>query len=43
MVMDVISEDMAGIHAVNLKTRTPTELNVMNLGLGIMPEQDIEK
>jgi stress-induced morphogen len=37
MVMDAISEDMPGIHAVNLKTRTPTELNVMNLGLGIMP------
>ena len=41
--MDAISEDMEDIHAVNLKTRTPTYLNVMSLGLGIMPQEESEK
>lgn len=34
--MEAISDDMEQIHAVNLKTRTPSELNVMTLGLGVM-------
>lgn len=38
MVMDALSDDMDQIHAVNVKTRTPSELNVLNLGLGIMLE-----
>lgn len=37
MVMDALSDDMDQIHAINVKTRTPSELNVMSLGLGIMP------
>lgn len=42
MVMDALSDDMDQIHAVNVKTRTPSELNVMNLGLGIMPQGEIK-
>jgi len=37
MVMDALSDDMDQIHAINVKTRTPSELNVMSLGLGIIP------
>lgn len=39
MVMAALSDDMEFIHAINLKTRTPTDLNVLNLGIGIMPEK----
>lgn len=38
MVMDALSDDMDQIHAVNVKTSTPSSLNVMSLGLGVMPK-----
>jgi hypothetical protein len=43
MVMDLLSEDMQQIHAINLKTRAPSELNVLTLGFGVMPQAEKEK
>ena len=36
MVMNILSDDLEQIHAVNLKTRIPAEPSLLSLNMGLM-------